>query len=225
MYFLFPVNKKLYICKKLSKMENELNQILERVTALFMRYGIKSMTMDDVARELGISKKTLYTYVSNKEELVEKVLEFLHESHHKNMECANKVKNLNAIEILMVVNDMVNKMIQEHNPSTEYDLKKYYPELYKKFLHRRNEHIFTSILQNIQQGKEEGLYRPEINNELIAKLYVNRINTMTEDDTFTLEEVKSSNFFLQVMEFHIRGLASPKGIEILEKELMKYKTN
>ncbi len=206
-------------------MENELNQILERVTALFMRYGIKSMTMDDVARELGISKKTLYTYVSNKEELVEKVLEHIHDSHNKNMECAGNVKNLNAIEVLMVVNDMVNKMIQEHNPSTEYDLKKYYPELYKKFLTRRNEHIFSSILLNIQQGKDEGLYRTEINNELIAKLYVNRINTMTEDDTFTIEELKSSNLFLQVMEFHIRGLASPKGIEVLEKELMKYKTN
>jgi TetR/AcrR family transcriptional regulator, cholesterol catabolism regulator len=181
--------------------------------------------MDDVARELGISKKTLYTYVSNKEELVEKVLEHIHDSHNKNMVCANKVKGLNAIEVLMAVNDMVNKMIQEHNPSTEYDLKKYYPELYKKFLNHRNEHIFSSILQNIQQGKDEGLYRREINNELISKLYVNRINSMTGDDTFTIEELKSSNFFLQVMEFHIRGLATPKGIEILEKELMKYKTN
>ena len=200
----------------------ELNGLLENVKNLFMRYGIKSVTMDDVARELGISKKTLYLHVSNKEDLVEKVLEHIHNTYHNSEGEICEMGQLNAIEVLMKVNDIVTRMMQDHNPSMQYDLKKYYPDIANKFFEARNKEIFYSIIDNIEHGKREGLYREGINGELIAKLYISRINTITDDDVFTIDELRAPDFFRTIMELHIRSLATPKGIKVLEKELERY---
>lgn len=201
---------------------DDLNSILDKVKTMFMRYGIKSVTMDDVARELGISKKTLYQHVSNKDDLVEKVLLFIHGMYHDNTGDFCEYKNLNAIEVLMKVNDVVSKIMQDHNPSMQYDLKKYYPDIARRFFEMRNKEIYHAIIENINMGIRDGLYRKNINGEIIAKLYISRMNTITDDEVFTLDEIKSEGFFRLLMELHIRSLATPKGIEILEKELKRY---
>lgn len=203
-------------------MDSELNAILEKVKTMFMRYGIKSVTMDDVARELGMSKKTLYQYVSNKEDLVEKVLMYLHGMYHDKSGKFCEFGKLNAIEILMKVNVIVSKIMKDHNPSMQYDLKKYYPDIAKRFMDMRNKEIYESIILNIKQGINDGHYRKDLNDVLIAKLYISRISTITDDDVFTLDEIKAPDFFKTIMELHIRSLATPKGIEILENELIKY---
>ena len=205
-------------------MNEELKNILDKVLSLYQKYGIKSITMDDVARELAISKKTLYLYVTDKTDLVEKTL--IHEMEkraceYENINCCGK----NAIEELIAVHKFVNKKIKELNPSTEYDLKKYYPELYHKFHGDRYQKIYDRIIENIRKGKKEGLYRQELNDEIIAKITAMRTEEITGKEIATVSEFTSPHFFMEVIIYHIRGIANAKGIEFLEKNLDKIESN
>ncbi|MCB2197318.1 MAG: TetR/AcrR family transcriptional regulator [Bacteroidetes bacterium] len=198
----------------------ELENILGRVGELYNKYGIKSVTMDDVARELGISKKTLYQYVVNKNDLVSKVLDYL--LNQKN--CVFKEllsKDLNAIEELLEVGVYIIKSIKDYNPSTQYDLKKYYPELYTKFHDVRKERMHQSILKNIEKGKEQGLYRKELDNDIIAKIQTSRFIHMSSDEFFDRDEMLKPQYVMELFIYHIRGIANNKGLEVLEKTLDK----
>ena len=168
-------------------MNKELENILEKVGELYNKYGIKSVTMDDVARELGMSKKTLYQYIENKNDLVSKVLDY----HLFEKDCSFKKiskKNLNAIEELLEVGVQIIKSIKDYNPSTEYDLKKYYPELFKKLHTVRKERMFESIIKNIQKGKKEGLFRDDLDEEIITKMQTSRFLNMSSDEFFDQDE-------------------------------------
>src|SRR5665811_2127221 len=114
-------------------MNDELKNILLKVRELYMKYGIKSITMDDVARELGISKKTLYQYVTDKDDLVRKFVDYeIDQKQDEVIRCFNI--RFNAIEELFEISFFMNKMMRNQNPATEYDLKKYYPNHYQKTL-------------------------------------------------------------------------------------------
>jgi AcrR family transcriptional regulator len=202
------------------KLNPELENILERVGELYYKYGIKSVTMDDVARELGISKKTLYKHVENKNDLVSKVLDYLLEQKN----CAFKEllsKNLNAIEELLEVGVYIVKTIMDYNPSTQYDLKKYYPEQYTKFHAVRKDRMHQSILRNIEKGKDQGLYRIELDNEIIAKIQTSRFIHMSSDEFFDRNEMLKPQYVMELFIYHIRGIANKKGLEVLEKTLEK----
>jgi len=201
-------------------MENELKKIILKVRELFKKYGIKSMTMDDIAHELRISKKTLYKYVQNKEELVDKVVEHAQNEKGKYfMELSES--GLNAIQILIKVNKIAQKMLEEYNSSLEYDLNKYHPEIYKKAKKRTHENMFNSVLANLKQGQNENLYRKEVNAELISKLYVLRIDSLMDNMIITREQLHNADTINQLLEYHIRGIANEKGIA----EYEKYKDN
>lgn len=205
-------------------MNEELKNLLVKVHCLYMKYGIKSVTMDDVARELGISKKTLYQYVSDKNELVKKVIEL--EICEKGDFFAKMVSpGLNAIEELLEVNRMVQRMLKDFNPATEYDLRKYYPELYANIVKIRRERIYNNILLNLKKGKEEGLYRAELNDELIAKLQLSRVEAAFDDKIFTQDELLSPKLFYEIFVYHIRGIANEKGINVLESKLKELDHN
>jgi TetR/AcrR family transcriptional regulator, cholesterol catabolism regulator len=201
-------------------MGDELTKLLSEVAKLYNKYGIKSITMDDVARHLGISKKTLYQHVSDKNELVEKVMDFAHECQHRLMHDDAR-KELNAIEELFWVNRKINAFLKEHNPSLEYDLRKYYPSLWQKFQETKRKHMYINILNNIIKGKKEGLYREDMNEEIIAKLYLTRIENITNEGIFTIEEYTSPKFFREVFAYHIRGIANEKGAKFLENNIDK----
>ena len=202
----------------------ELKNILARVRCLYQKYGIKSVTMDDVAHELGISKKTLYQYVKDKNDLVEHVVNLELEEGLMSSKNADWDK-LNAIEEMQEVHKMVDRMIKTHNPSTEYDLKKYYPEEYQKVQKVRRERIYNFMLNNIRKGKTEGLYRSEINEEYITKMHVSRVENAFDNNIFTSDEMSSSALFYEVFIYHIRGIASEKGIEFLERKLKETENN
>jgi TetR/AcrR family transcriptional regulator, cholesterol catabolism regulator len=199
-------------------MNEEFKNILSKVLCLYMKYGIKSVTMDDVAHELGISKKTLYQYVSDKNELVSKVVDIELEEKGKPFdEIYNG--NLNAVEEAFEVHKVVNKLLRSYNPSTEYDLKKYYPVLYSKIAKVRRERMYNHIFYNLKKGKEEGLYRSELNEEFIAKIQLSRIENAFDNGIFTQEEMLSPKLFFEFFIYHIRGIANEKGIAILEQKL------
>ena len=199
-------------------MNEELKNILVKVRELYMKYGIKSITMDDVARELGISKKTLYQYVTDKDDLVGKVMD--NEIAIRQEEICNCFRiGYNAIEELFEISILMNKLMRDQNPATEHDLKKYYPQHFQKIVNARREGIINYILLNLKKGIKEGLYRKEMNKEVIAKLYVWRIENAQISELFSAEEFSSIKLFVELLNYHVRGIATEKGIVELEKKI------
>ena len=185
-----------------------------------MKYGIKSITMDDVARELGISKKTLYQYVTDKDDLVGKFVD--NEISMRQEEICKCFRiGYNAIEELFEISIFMNKLMRNQNSATEYDLKKYYPVHFEKTIKARREGIFNYILVNLKKGINEGLYRKEMNQEVIAKLYLWRSENTHFDELFTIEEFTSIKLFVELINYHVRGIATEKGIMILEKKIIE----
>lgn len=205
-------------------MNEDLKNILVRVRELYNKYGIKSITMDDVARELGISKKTLYQFVSDKDDLVGKYLDFEIEIKQEEI-CKCFQSDLNAIEELFEISLFMNRMMKNQNPATEYDLKKYYPNHYLKIVKVRRDRMYNYILLNLQKGKQEGLYREDMNEAVIAKLYLSRSENIHFDELFTVEEFTSVKLFIELLTYHIRGIASEKGILVLENKKKQLENN
>ncbi len=199
-------------------MNEELNNILLKVRELYTKYGIKSITMDDVAKELGMSKKTLYQYVTDKEDLVDKFVEY--EISIRQEEIFRCFKTgYNAIEELFEISIFMNKAVRDQSPATEYDLKKYYPAQFQKVVKARREGMYKYLLMNLQKGKKEGLYRGNMNEEVIAKLYLSRSENIHYNNIFTVSEFTSSQLFIELLTYHIRGIATEKGIIELEKKI------
>lgn len=201
-------------------MNEELKNILEKVRELYVRYGIKSVTMDDVARELGISKKTLYQHVIDKNDLVYKVFELEINDSSKKFECSFNSES-NAIEQIFDVHKWVVGRMKVYSPVSDYDLKKYYPDLYRKIDSVRRERIYDFVINNLKKGKAEGLYRSDLDIDIISKIHVSRIQNTFDSDLLTNEEKTSLKVFYEFFIYHIRGIASEKGIQLLEEKLKK----
>jgi len=196
--------------------------IIEKARELYYKYGIKSITMDDVAREMGISKKTLYQEVKNKTELVEKVIDFEIEKRTGEFKELDKSK-LNAIEELFEVNRQINNVLEKHNPSMHYDLRKYYPDIFKRLHDSKQKRMLESLIKNLEKGKKEGLYRKEIDSEIIARLQVARAENVTESSCVPIKDYISRKFFSEIFIYHIRGIANSKGIKFLEENINQLK--
>ncbi|HBX49494.1 MAG: hypothetical protein A2275_06390 [Bacteroidetes bacterium RIFOXYA12_FULL_35_11] len=205
-------------------MDDKLDQIIKISAGLFVKYGIRSVSMDDVAREMGMSKKTLYLYLNNKTDLVEKILEY----HLKNRCCYGDFitgKKLNAIDILLEVSKEVSKNFQNFNPAVMYDLQKYYPEIFKNYMHKHMDIIQDHVIQNIEQGIEEGLYRDDLSVELIARLYLKKLEAIHQPEFLHNNEFNFKVIFEVMFESHIRGIANKKGVKYLEKQKKTFNFN
>ena len=203
-------------------MNDSKKRIAEKVRELYNEYGIRSVTMDDVVRELGISKKTLYKYFTDKSELISYALDFDSQERRKEYNRAREGAS-NAIEELLKYYDLQLKMIKQHNPSLAYDLKKYYPEVHNKFLERKRKAIYESVLANLVKGKAEGLYREELNEEIISKLNLMRVEAFINTGIFNNEEIMTKSFFREVFTYHMYGIVNEKGRKILEQNVDKLK--
>ena len=203
-------------------MENELLDIVKRSRPLFLKYGIKSVSMDDVSRELGISKKTLYQHVIDKSDLVQKVVETDIDEKICNFDSII-TKNLNAIEELFAVNLLMTEINKQINPSVEYDLRKYYPDLYKKIYCIKRDIMLAYIYNNLEKGKTEGLYRTDLDSNVIAKLHVGRIERILDGDLFQQSEITSQRVFNEIFVYHLHGICSVKGLELLNEKLQQFK--
>lgn len=194
-----------------------MKNLVEKVSELYMRYGIKSVTMDDVARHLGISKKTLYLYVKDKKELVE-----LSVNHHleKNIEAEKNLrdKKLSAIDELLEVYRFAGEMIKDVNPSYQYDLQKYYPYLCDRFNQFKRENLFEIIKGNLIRGISEGVYRKEINVEIIARMHAFRHFKSDDINREDVELMMHKETFKEIFLYHMHAIINDKGREILKQK-------
>lgn len=192
-------------------MDEKKQHILSETYILYNKYGIKSITMDDVAQHLGISKKTLYQFVSDKSELVEMVMDM--ELQQSKAEFETHIsKEKNAIEELIHVGNYLRKTLKRFNPGMDFDLKKYYPEIRKRITNTRRERMYNTISQNLEKGKKQGYYRMDINVALISKLQLVRIENLLYNDLFTIEEITQDHFFNEILHYHICGISNAKGL-------------
>ena len=208
-------------------MENKDNkdtskQIMRRAEALFMRYGIKSVSMDDIARELGISKKTLYQFFENKEDLILRTIE----SHLHDEVCDMDLIQAgaaNALQEIMLLARHIIGQFQELTPSVVYDLKKYYPEAWGMIDKMQREHVYQSILDNLKRGMTEGDYRRDLNPEIMARLHVGSLYLPIDQSLFPVREFQPDQVFKEYIYHFVRGVASEQGLDKMTKYLQEAK--
>lgn len=192
------------------------NKILEGAESLFMKYGFKSITMDDIARELGISKKTLYQYFEDKNDLVNQTIQ----AHIDNDAfVCNRImeEGYDPIEFMFEMSKSVTKNQRKINVAVLFDLRKYFKSAWDKMEKFRLEFILKNILNNISKGQELGLYRTDINALLIAKLYVHNVEFLMTPELY--QDVSSDFHYihLESLKYHLRGICTDKGLKKLNK--------
>jgi TetR/AcrR family transcriptional regulator, cholesterol catabolism regulator len=201
-------------------MDRKEIHILGRADQMYRRYGIKSVTMDDVAHDLGISKKTLYEFFKDKEDLISKVLDQALTLHHERIR-EIEAKNLNAVEELLEMYRMIHHMFADYNPSMEYDIRKYYPALFSKLREIRRKSIYDFTFANLVKGKKEGFYRKEINTKIIARLQIFYVENLFDSDLFSLPEIKTLKVFNEFFVFNLQGILSLEGRKVFDKNFPK----
>lgn len=181
-----------------------------------MRYGIRSVTMDDIAREMGMSKKTLYQYVDNKTDLIEQIFQQHAEEEKKVIERIRH-DSADAIDEILRIARYVVAQLRELSPTTVYDLQKYYRNTWKQMdaLHQR--HVYTVIKDNLERGIRQGVYRSNLNPDIVAKLYVGKTSLVADEEMFPAREYNIQNLYWEYINYHIRGIASAEGQRLLEK--------
>jgi len=195
------------------------DKIIKKATDMFLKLGFKSVTMDDIANEMCISKKTIYKYFSNKEKLIEEGTEVVHQKIHSLMDDIIS-KNYNAIAENFEMRKMFKEMFQSFDHSPAYQLKKHYPEIYQKMMTNEIEDCSYVFRQNIEKGITEGLYRPETDIEVAVQFYYTLIFSINEN---TLLEKEAYELEAKALEYHTRAIGTSKGILELEKQLLTNK--
>ena len=193
---------------------NHMDDMLGNVLALFSRYGIRSVTMDDISRELGVSKKTLYQQVSDKNDLINRVID--HEMILRG-ETMDKLANTytNAIDELIQVNGQIHSTMSSHNPTFYYDLRKYAPDVFKRWMEHRRRTMYDLIIQNMRKGKKEGLYRSDLDEHIIARLYMARMEMLSDNEIIKDQESVSLKFIREIFIYHLHGICNAEGLKYL----------
>jgi AcrR family transcriptional regulator len=203
-------------------MDNTLIDVLERVRELFFKYGVRSVSMEDICRDIGISKKKLYQLFSSKNELVEKLLLLERENFEIIFDTYN-FEGVNAIDILLTVSKEVGDRFRDVSPSMTFDLKKYYPDIYHNHIEERIDFIFKKIQINLEKGINQGVYRDDLSVELISRLYIRRLIDLHNPEFFPADKFSFQTIFEAMFDNFIRGIGNPKGIEYYEKQKKKVK--
>jgi AcrR family transcriptional regulator len=193
-------------------------QFIASVTELFMRYGIKSLTMDDIARHLGVSKKTIYQFTADKKDLVKQCVEMAINDEQCNL-CLVQEQKGNAIDILLDINKRVSEKIQNVQPSVMYDIERYYPEAWKIMEAHKKEFVSNMVKDNMERGIKEGLYRKNLIPEIIATSYVAMTNQLFHPDPTKTSKYDFKTLHQEIARYHIKGIASEKGSVYLKEIL------
>lgn len=196
------------------------DRILTAAHGLFMSYGIRSVSMDDIAEHLGMSKKTIYQYFLDKDNLVVQVVQMVLKGNQQICKGDAEVAE-NAIHELLLSMGRMEEMFGSMNPAVLFDLKKYHPKGYQQFFNFKNEFLLEMVRNNIVRGVEEGLYRPALNPDITARFRVESMLLVFEPDfslgaRFNLVEMKK-----EILSLYLYGLVTIKGHKLLNKYLEK----
>ncbi|MCB0489766.1 MAG: TetR/AcrR family transcriptional regulator [Cyclobacteriaceae bacterium] len=196
------------------------SKILRGATELFLRYGIRSVSMDNIANHLGVSKKTLYQFFKDKNEMVFSVTEaHLLRDREELDQIAKEAKN--AVEEMVKLSACLRQNFRNMNPSLLFDLQKYHHDAWNLWIQYKNELIRSQIVRSINQGKEEGYFRAEINTDIISILRLETIQLPFDPAVFPKDRYELTDVQMQIFEHFLYGLFTEKGKKLYEKYKQK----
>lgn len=189
--------------------------IITGADQLFFQFGFKSVTMDDIAKHLGISKKTIYHHFADKNDLVNVLMDARYDNHN----CEIKLyaeKGIDAIhEILLAMAD-VNEWLTTLSPKLFHDLQKYHPEAWQKFKHFKEESLKIGIANNLKRGISEGVYRGDINLAILTELRLAHSQLiLTGYDQYTKNKYSIAQVMIEITQHFLFGIVSDKGRTLL----------
>jgi AcrR family transcriptional regulator len=196
-------------------------KILIGAEELFLKFGVRSVSMDDIARHLSVSKKTLYQHFADKDELVTMMADRHMKQDKKSFEVITK-QSKNAIDELVKISEFMKRHLHEMNPSLLFDLQKFHTKAWNVWLDYRDNYVMKSVVRNLKQGIEEGYFRPDINPEILAMLRIEGLELGFDVRKFPSGKFNLTEVQLQVFDHFIYGLLIDKGRRLYEK--YKYAT-
>ncbi len=193
-------------------------RIQAKADELFMRYGIRSVSMNDIATELGMSKKTLYQFFADKDELVDAVVDKeLKRGQCDYVECNQQSKD--AVDEIFITMEKIADQFRNMNPMVLYDLEKFHIKSFQKFLKHKNEFLLEVIRKNIERGIDEELFRPEINVDVMSKFRLESQMIAFNIMVFPPRKYNLVEVTQEIIEHYLYGLATLKGYKLI----LKYK--
>lgn len=190
-------------------------EFLTRVAELFLEFGAKTLTMDEVAREFGISKKTLYQRYRNKEALLEDVL------HLKLQEIIDKMQQLdleidNAIDRMLCIDEVIDKAVDSNNTVLIKQLLRYYPSIFSTHMQNFSEKFSDVLIHNIQRGRKQGFYRDDFDERIYSKFFFQLIMSYDSSTFVDVSEIERLEYQNGVMEFYLQAITTEKGKQYLK---------
>ena len=191
-------------------------RIQVKATELFMRLGIRSVSMDDIAAHLGMSKKTIYQYFSDKDELVDSVMDT--DIHDMQCQCDVVLKeSRDAVEEIVLTMDMIQEQFRNLNPIVVHDLQKFHHRAFQKLATHKQHYLLDIIRKNLVRGMEEGLYRAEINVDIIARYRLESMMLPFNLDLYPPSKYNLTDVSVQIIEHFLFGLATPEGHQLIRR--------
>ena len=196
------------------------DKILNKAADLFLSYGFKSVTMDDIANSLGISKKTVYSHYPTKRHLVNDTTFHVFDQINEGI-CQICAGDENPVKELYDIKSLVMDQLKGEKTSPHYQLQKYYPKIFTTLKKKQFESINQCVSKNLKRGIELGFYREDLDVNLMTKFYLNGNLGLMNLDIFPVEEFDMGLLKAAFLEYHIRAIATEKGVKSLEKLLKK----
>ncbi|MDA0937812.1 MAG: TetR/AcrR family transcriptional regulator [Bacteroidetes bacterium] len=190
-------------------------KILERAVQDFLSYGFKNVTMDDLAQKLGISKKTIYEYFDNKNQLVFEASHAIFDTVMADITNIYK-QETNPIQGLFEIKKIALKFLIDDQRSPQYQLQKYYPKIYSELKEKELTVLGSQFKKSLEKGIKTGLFRSEIDTDFVTRLYFNGIRGIRDISLFPVKKYKIEKLLIQYFEYHFRAIATPKGLELFQ---------
>lgn len=192
------------------------DRIKQKADDLYRRYGIKSVTMDEIASQMGVSKKTIYQCFSDKNELVDAVIGDIL-SYNRNYCQHSRAEADNAVHEIFLAMDSLQTTFENMSPGILFDIERNYPSTYKKFKEFKYNFLFDIMKKNIERGKREELYREDMNSDVIAKTRLECMMIPFNEDLFPRNKFPLVFLHQQLIEFFLYGMVTPKGYKLITK--------
>ena len=189
-------------------------KILDKAADLFLSLGFKSVTMDDIAGEMGISKKTIYAHYPTKRELVHDATFYVFERINDGI-CQICSGDQNPIQEIFSIKSLILEQLKGEKTSPQYQLEKYYPKIFKTLKEKQFESVNSCVSENLQRGMAEGYYRKDLDIELIMRFYFNGYLGLMNQQLFPFKQFDISSLKDSYLEYHIRAIATEKGLQTL----------
>jgi AcrR family transcriptional regulator len=194
------------------------DRILEKSNELFLNLGFKSVTMDEIASSLGVSKKTIYKYYKNKTELVAAVTQYMFDTICGGIDGIRELE-LNPIDELFSIKRLIIEHLKDEKSSPHYQLQKYYPKIYNALKEKQFHVMQSCVINNLKKGIDTGFYRQSIDLEFTSRIYFSGAMGIRDNDLFPLKEYSMHTLMTYYLEYHLRAISSEKGIQQLEDQL------